>query len=186
MGTTGGRRGTNQHQVKRRADAGPAESSSRSLAADLGLPDDWLNDEAALFLPVGGRPPGTIAIERGSVTVTVAPPDLLLAMKLRACRPGKDADDIAILLRACDVRSVDEAVELIDRVYDGEEEMPPHGPALVRRALSRVNVRLADGDDELPPVAPRPDRQTCDRWILRADARCGLAIDHPGGCEPAP
>ena len=40
--------------------------------------------------------------------MTVGSAPLLLAMKLRASRPGRDGDDIAALVRACGVQSVAE------------------------------------------------------------------------------
>lgn len=44
--------------------------------------------------------------------------DALLAMKLRAAR-GKDTDDVAFLLQACEVTTVDEAAEIFEAYYPG-------------------------------------------------------------------
>jgi hypothetical protein len=51
----------------------------------------------------------------GNVIVERADTDVLLAMKLRACRPRKDLFDLAVLLRHRDVRSVVEAEAWLDR-----------------------------------------------------------------------
>ena len=74
-----------------------------------GLRPGWLNNAAQGFIPPGDTGDDPQVIRQGSsLTVRVVGARTLLAMKLRAVRP-KDLDDIALLLRECDVRSVDDA-----------------------------------------------------------------------------
>lgn len=129
-------------------------AAAESVASRLGLRSDWLNDTATQFLPPTGEDAAEVLIHRSGVTVRVAAAELLLAMKLRASRPGRDGDDIAVLVRACDVRTVDDAEAIMAEIYLGEEEIPARGLALLQRALGDVEVRLATGTVRLPPVDP--------------------------------
>jgi hypothetical protein len=155
------------------------------MAADFGrargLPDDWLNNKAAVQLLPQDRPPATPIIERGRVTISLAAPETLLAMKLRACRPRKDFYDLAYLLRRCDVRSVEEAIEHLDQYYS-DEELSPRDQALVEAALGEVVVPT-DPPVTLPPVTPRPAPTTCRKYVLSEDGRCNLPLNHKGSCS---
>ena len=125
------------------------------LRCVVGLTGGWLNSAATQFLPAvpyGGE--ATVIIDRGGVTVTAGSAPLLLAMKLRASRPGRDGDDIAVLVRACGLRSVAEARKVMDDVFLGEEEIPPRGHALLERAFGEVEIRLATRTTVLPAVDP--------------------------------
>lgn len=52
--------------------------------------------------------------------VTVAPVDLLLAMKLNAARGRRDSTDIDFLCTACGVNSVAAAEEIFDRYFPAD------------------------------------------------------------------
>lgn len=117
-----------------------------ALAEPNGLKPGWLNNAAQGFFPPGetGEDP-KVLIQGESLTVTVSGPKTLLAMKLRASRPYKDADDIAVLLRACGVSSLDEAIAVLEEIYDGEEELSERGKRLVIGALNQHTIVLGDG-----------------------------------------
>jgi len=124
------------------------------VAARRGLSASWLNSAATAFLPpLADDHEAPVIVDRGGVTVTAGSAPLLLAMKLRASRPGRDGDDIAVLVRACGVRTVAEAQQVMDEIYLGEEEIPPRGHALLDRALGEVEIRLATRTAVLPAVA---------------------------------
>lgn len=59
------------------------------IGNERGWPTDWLNDKAAMFIPSWGR---TVEWEPlfddATISISVAPVDVLLAMKLKAARPG--------------------------------------------------------------------------------------------------
>jgi len=85
-----------------------------------GLGDDWLNEDARLFLPlsIGGaaeewRP----LIRVGGVEIVIAPPEVLLVMKLRAGRGRRDLPDAAVLIRECGLSSVAEVEALYERHF---------------------------------------------------------------------
>lgn len=113
------------------------------IAQERGISSNWLNQKAAQFFPAHGLPEGDVVIEREGLTVSVGPAPLLLAMKLRAARLGRDNDDIAVLLRLCDVRSVDEAIAVLDEWYDGEEAFEPMARLIVEAALGEYAVNTA-------------------------------------------
>lgn len=113
------------------------------IAQDRGISSNWLNQKASQFFPAHGLPDGHVVIEREGLTVSVGPAPLILAMKLRAARLGRDNDDIAVLLRLCDVRSVDEAIAVLDEWYHGEEPFKPMARLIVEAALGEYAVNTA-------------------------------------------
>lgn len=125
------------------------------LAATNGLRTGWLNNAAQGFFPPGdtGEEP-EVVFDGASLRVSVAGPKTLLAMKLRASRPFKDADDIAVLLRACNVSTLAGAKAVLEEMYDGEEELGARGVRLVLGALGSYSITLSDGTPlELGAVA---------------------------------
>lgn len=136
----------------------PAEEVAdvvEAIATRYGLRNDWLNRRAAQFFPPQGLPEGLVVINRGSVSIMVGPPRLLLAMKLRAARLGRDNDDIAVLLRRCDIRSVDEAKAVLDGCYEGEEVFSAMARTIVVAALGEYEVRSARPPFALAPMPAR-------------------------------
>jgi hypothetical protein len=97
--------------------------AAASVAADLGLPDDWLNDAVKGFMPGDDEDPRPVPSVRG-IEVTTASPRYLLAMKLMAMRFGEDDEDIEILLRKCGVKSAAEALDILKRMYPLQEPPP--------------------------------------------------------------
>lgn len=124
----------------------------QDVADERGLPSDWLNAGASQFVPAHGLPDGITYLTKGNVHIELAPAHLLLAMKLRAARPGRDDDDIAILVRRCGLRSVEEAQRVLDEVYDGEERFKPWAQLIVEAALGEYTVTTAIPPFTLPAV----------------------------------
>ena len=127
--------------------------AARAVGQRRGLAAGWLNSAATQFLPPISDDSGeTVLAQRGGVTVSVGSARLLLAMKLRASRPGRDGDDIAVLVRACGVGTLAAAQEIMDKVYLGEEAIPARGYALLQRSLGEVEIQLATQSVTLPAV----------------------------------
>jgi hypothetical protein len=163
--------------------AGPILAVAAQIAAEHNLEPDWLNNKAQGFLPPGDleETPDLVQQHNG-VTIHAATARVLLAMKLRASRPAKDIDDIAVLIRACDIRSVDEANELLETFYHGEHELSARGRQLVQSVCGAYPLKTDDGTILLDPVQPRPPSSTCGRWVLREDRRCELPAGHQNQC----
>ena len=91
------------------------------IADRRGWPDSWLNDAVRGFVSHHDTDGDWEALDDdGVVTVLVARPQLLLAMKLLAGRGTRDREDIERLLDACSVNSVTEAVAIFDQYYPTE------------------------------------------------------------------
>jgi hypothetical protein len=86
-------------------------TASRTVAAKLGLPDDWLNDAAKGY--VHGLAMGELLLATPSLVVHALAPEQLLAMKLSAWRDDLDIEDARLLLSKLrgDRESIWEAVQ---------------------------------------------------------------------------
>jgi len=95
--------------------------------ANPGFPDDWLNDNASMFIPdnlSSDISSWKHLLTVGGVTIVIAPPDVLLAMKLLAGRGRRDIPDLPALAAACGVTTVREVEEIFDRFYPHDEMKP--------------------------------------------------------------
>lgn len=111
-------------------------AAAEKVAEEHGLPADWLNDAAKVFMPgkdIQARPLPDIK----GIEVTTASPRYLLAMKLMAMRFGEDDEDIEILLEQCDIHSAQEALDLLRDMYPSKEP-----PVKTRFFLEEVLGRL--------------------------------------------
>ncbi|GLI26448.1 hypothetical protein ARHIZOSPH14_06900 [Agromyces rhizosphaerae] len=126
-------------------------AASREVADANGWPHDWLNDQAAGFIPHYGRrtTEWETLYDDGTVVIQVASPEAMLAMKLRANRPGRDDADLAKLMALRGIRSVGAAEELYEDFYSGEP--------LPDRAVRMVTRILEVGLPPAPKPPPRPE-----------------------------
>jgi Nucleotidyltransferase of unknown function (DUF6036) len=97
--------------------------AAAKIAENLGLPEDWLNDAAKGFMPGPDEDSRPVPDIRG-IEITTASPQYLLAMKLMAMRFGEDDEDIETLVRECGLRSAQETLELLARIYPAQEPLP--------------------------------------------------------------
>ena len=107
----------------------------------------WLNFEVtkADALPTLGRAVEWESIYgQDGIFIQVASKEALLAMKLRANRPGRDTRDIRLLLGLCQVTTLEDAEDFYAEFYPGD--------GLTTRAMGIVTSILADG----PIPAPEP------------------------------
>ena len=90
--------------------------AAREVAEALKLPRSWLNNQASSY--VSGRAGrGTPVFDHANLRVMTTPPEHLLAMKVRAARAVRDANDVKILLRHHDITRIDEVVEIVERYF---------------------------------------------------------------------
>jgi hypothetical protein len=146
------------------------------IARRHNLRPDWLNDKAVGYFPHDD--PVTIPIVTiGDVTVERVDTDVLLAMKLRACRPRKDLFDLAVLLRHHDIRSLPEAEAWLDRFFPEDQIKDP---AIVNTALETITLPTHPAIT-LERVTPRHTADLpCRQWVIPEDGRCILPPGHPG------
>jgi hypothetical protein len=95
--------------------------TARALAAERGLPMNWLNSNANMWMPP--LPPAMFEPpDAPGLRVTYASDDLLLATKLVAQR-SKDADDIVALAVRLGLSEAEELEALVRRFYTDESAL---------------------------------------------------------------
>jgi outer membrane protein assembly factor BamB len=114
------------------------------------------------------------------IEITTASPQYLLAMKLMAMRFGQDDEDIEVPIDECGLRSAQEALNLLERLYPSREPCRRHDSSW--KSFSR-GIRLSDMREQLmhshitmsPPqsssVSGRPIHLSACLWGFLA---CGL------------
>lgn len=136
---------------------------------DLGLPDDWLNDAVKGLLPPGYDQNQRVAFESPGLTVSVASPEHLLALKIAAARVARDADDILLLCDVIGVRSIEQALDIADTVMSGTGRLTARSAFFVTELLQ----------EHLPRVAGS-------RRPAADDAAAAAEPETNGGPPPAP
>jgi hypothetical protein len=124
----------------------------RSVARKRRWIPDWLNFEVTRIdaLPVWGRSVEWETLYSGSgVTIEVASPEALLAMKLRASRRGRDSNDLRKLLGVCQITDIDSAERLYEEFYPGD--------SLPDRAVTMAQQIFQEGTPSAPEAVPLPE-----------------------------
>jgi hypothetical protein len=98
---------------------GPMLEAAAAVARELDLPRSWLNDQASSYVsPRAGR--GPTVFDHPNLRVMATPPEHLLAMKVRAARAARDADDVRTLLDHLGLTTVDAVVDVVERYFPDE------------------------------------------------------------------
>lgn len=96
----------------------PAEvirEAAKEIAADYDLPSDWLNDGVKGFLVEHSR---KVFLNLPHLVIMVADPEYLLAMKSLSARiDATDGADIAFLIKALKIRSIEDVFGIIETYY---------------------------------------------------------------------
>lgn len=114
-----------------------AQSLALKVAKELGLPEDWLNDQVKQFLAEKEAKRRLNETDFGEgLRVSVPTAAYLLAMKLRACRPPLPGDygDIRFLLQKMEITSV-EAAETIHDKFFPHDVLSDTAKEVVRRVI---------------------------------------------------
>lgn len=113
---------------------GKVLDAAREVAAELGLPRSWLKNQASSY--VSGRAGrGTPVFDHPNLRVMTTPAEHLLAMKVRAARAARDADDVRLLLHHLELRDV-AAVETIVARYFPDEPLSERSRLLLEDLLA--------------------------------------------------
>jgi hypothetical protein len=98
---------------------GPVLEAAHQVATELGLPRSWLNNQASSYVSSrAGRGPSVF--DHPNLRVMATPAEHLLAMKVRAARAVRDAEDIQILLAHLGLTTVDDVVAIVGRYFPDE------------------------------------------------------------------
>lgn len=97
------------------------KSLAKRVGRELGLPENWLNDDVKMYLAPTEQK-RSLPWEFPGLMLTAPTAGYLLAMKALACRnplPGYqgDLDDLRFLISKMEIKSIDEIQEVIDRYY---------------------------------------------------------------------
>ena len=107
------------------------------IAATNGWNADWLNDAVVNFWPpLVDYEEWTVFYEDDHVRISIAPAELLLAMKALAARPGRDTKDLVDLIRICRVASIHQVEEIVEGYFPGD--------AISERAVGVIERILAE------------------------------------------
>ncbi|MBX7139073.1 MAG: hypothetical protein K1X83_13950 [Oligoflexia bacterium] len=101
---------------------GAIRNAVKQIAAREGLQDDWINDAVKGFLSEKGD--FAPYLELSNLSVLVAKPEYLLAMKCLAMRIGEefhDQEDVRFLLRFLNITSYNKALAVISSYYPIEQ-----------------------------------------------------------------
>ncbi|MDB5214860.1 MAG: hypothetical protein JWO86_2787 [Myxococcaceae bacterium] len=101
-------------------------AAAARIAAELSLPEDWLNDGAKGFIPEGAGIDAWRSLSH--VTISHADAPTLLAMKCAAARSEEDARDIRFLAHHLQLTKAEEILAVVLRFY-------PEDRLLVRTRL---------------------------------------------------
>lgn len=90
--------------------------TAAEIAAELGLPEGWLNDAVKGFLsgPDEGAAP---VLELPGLRVATASPRILLAMKVLAHRTGEDEADVRLLAGQLGLTAAEDVLAVAAEVY---------------------------------------------------------------------
>lgn len=95
---------------------GIVHEEALAVAAELGLPRWWLNEQASSYVAPGGDAAASRVFDHPGLRVFAASPEHLLAMKAFAARP-RDAEDIRQLVRVLDLHTVDDVLAVVREVF---------------------------------------------------------------------
>jgi hypothetical protein len=101
---------------------GIVHEEALAVAAELGLPRWWLNEQASSYVAPGGDPTASHVFDHPGLRAFAASPEHLLAMKAFAARP-RDAEDIRQLALLLNLGSASEVLALVREVFPDQD--PP-------------------------------------------------------------
>lgn len=93
---------------------------ARAVAAELGLPPWWLNEQASVYVSGKADPGKRRVFDHPNLRVMVASPEHIFAMKALAAR-SRDIDDLRHLARLANIRTVDDALRVCRDFFADED-----------------------------------------------------------------
>ncbi len=99
------------------------DAAARVANNHPGLGADWLNDAVKGFLP-GRDPAATVVFKAPSLSVEIASPKYLFALKALAARGERDIDDLRFLYQHLGFETVEEAFDAITDLIPDKNLLP--------------------------------------------------------------
>jgi hypothetical protein len=90
---------------------------ARRLAADRGLPPDWLNDAVKGLLPDRHDTGEQVTFSSNGISVAIASAEYLFAMKAASARQEADGEDLLTLAALLRITTETQATAMIERFY---------------------------------------------------------------------
>lgn len=112
---------------------------AQAMAEERELPDNWLNDNVRAFVP--GDDSQAVPFSVPGLSVALASPRHLLAMKMAAFRPA-DKPDLEVLFRELSITRAEDAADLAIEVYGEHSVVLPSRSELILESES-ILARLA-------------------------------------------
>lgn len=111
-----------------------------------GLPKDWLNDGVKGFMPdLVLETPAVEVFSGPGISVGVASPEYMFAMKASAARSEVDRQDLRYLLARLDIGSVAAAFDLVERYYS-RSRLTPKSQFVIEEIVAEY-LRQKAGED---------------------------------------
>ncbi len=125
--------------------AGAIEPLIRQVAAEMKLPEDWMNSGVKTFVGAREAREEFSELQIPGLVLTRPGPEYLLAMKCLAARlptlfRAGDVEDIKFLLRKLRLRSIKEVDAIIGDYY-GDQRLENGKRWLVEKLIAEVNAK---------------------------------------------
>jgi len=157
---------------------------ARTMAREKGwLDQDWLNDGVKGFIrgPDPGKP--KVIFASSGISIQVASPQRLLAMKVAAARIERDTDDIITLAAIVGARSVEEVLDIAHAEYGNLLEA--RSKFVVMEALDGILPQQSATPSGLPRVGKPGGNgvKLCRKTVKSTKMPCLLRAEHGGRCR---
>lgn len=109
---------------------------AKAVAAELSLPNWWLNEQASAYVARGGDINAPRVFDHPGLRVAAASPEHLLAMKVLAAR-RRDAGDIGFLVKHLQLNSVEAVLALCAEIFP-EEPVPDRARMVLEDVFDEI------------------------------------------------
>ncbi len=140
--TLDARRATRDVDAVLRSGSADLRVAAAEVARRHGLSRGWLDSAVAAFTP-GADDPDAVGLELPGLTVALASPEHLLAMKMVAARPGRDIDDLVLLFAHLGLTQPAQALAIVQRLYGDDDVVMSDPPESYLYLAEDVLTRLA-------------------------------------------
>ncbi len=92
-------------------------AEARQMADELNLPPDWLNDGVKGLMPDRRDDASRVQFVSDGLTVMVASPEYMFAMKALSARQESDTEDLLVLAKELGVTRAEQAFAIAEKYY---------------------------------------------------------------------